>query len=151
MKILQSPQEQTIVFLAGGITNCDDWQSGVIRELSVLDDNLLLVNPRKADFDMSDPAESIRQIAWEFDYLHKAHAVLFWFPPETLCPITLYELGFHAAKGTPLFVGTHQDYKRRLDVEQQLKHARPDIAVRSSIKQVTTDLSQWYANRRIGK
>ncbi len=46
---------------------------------------------------------------WEHDHLRRAKAIMFWFPSETLCPITLYELGawtiLARQTGTKLFVG----------------------------------------------
>ncbi len=115
------------VFLAGGISNCIDWQAEVTACLA--DANLVLLNPRRSNFPIDNPAESEAQIKWEFDHLKKATAVLFWFPSETLCPITLYELGKESMTEKPLFVGIHPNYQRRSDVEIQTRLARPDVAI----------------------
>src|SRR5262245_44428843 len=106
------------VFLAGGISGCPDWQREVV---ALLDDlPLVLLNPRRADFPLNDPAAAPAQIAWEYRHLRKADAILFWFPCETVCPIALYELGawsvYEDQRGRrPLFVGVHPDYPRRPD------------------------------------
>src|SRR5437868_1246199 len=102
------------VFLAGGISGTFDWQADVVARLADLP--LVLLNPRRRNFPMDDPSAAHAQIEWEFRHLQRATAVLFWFPPETLCPIALYELGSRAATTQPLFVGTHPDYQRKLDV-----------------------------------
>jgi hypothetical protein len=54
--------------------------------------------------------------------MHDADLISFWFPRETLCPITLYELGkWHGKADKPIVVGMHPDYPRRIDVEEQSK------------------------------
>src|SRR4051794_36586929 len=98
------------VFLGGGISGCPDWQSEVATLLADLP--LVLLNPRRPDFPMGDPAAAPKQIEWEYRHLRKADAILFWFPCETLCPIALYELGawsvYQDHRGQrSLFVGVH--------------------------------------------
>jgi len=56
-------------------------------------DKLLVINPRRNAFDLTDPSVSVDQIKWEHRALQEADLVSFWFPHETLCPITLLELG----------------------------------------------------------
>jgi hypothetical protein len=95
----------------------------------------VLVNPRRRDWP-DDPVEIERQIAWEHRHLKSARAILFWFPSETLCPITLYELGAWSQSSKPLFVGVHPGYQRRLDVVVQTRLARPDVTVTSSLAEL---------------
>ena len=95
---------------------------------------LVLFNPRRANFPMGDPGAAQEQIVWEHTHLHKATAISFWFPCETLNPITLYELGAWSMRNKPLFVGVHPDYQRKQDVLIQTKLARPDIAVVESLR-----------------
>ena len=38
----------TVSFIAGGITNCPDWQADIVEMLK--DTDLTLLNPRRADF-----------------------------------------------------------------------------------------------------
>lgn len=98
------------IFLAGGISNCSDWQSEMVNLLS--DTDLTIINPRRKNFPIDDPSQSKTQIEWEYRHLRKVQARLFWFPCETLCPITLFELGvWSAGVAEPLFVGTHPDYR----------------------------------------
>jgi hypothetical protein len=129
------------LFLAGGITACHDWQADVVRRLSDLP--LLVLNPRRARFPMDDPAAATVQIEWEHRHLRWATAVLFWFPCETLCPITLYELGAWSMTAKPLFVGTHPDYGRRRDVEVQTRLARPEVEVVGSLEALAAQVRAW--------
>ena len=52
----------TSVFLAGGITNCKEWQKAVIDELAFED--ISFFNPRQEHFDVSDKNASYKQILW---------------------------------------------------------------------------------------
>ena len=96
----------------------------------------MLLNPRRRNYAFEDPGAAREQIAWEFRHLRRAWGRLFWFPPETLCPIALFELGAWSRTEGPLFVGTHPAYARRLDVTVQLELARPDVRVASSVEEL---------------
>jgi hypothetical protein len=134
------------LFLAGGITGTFDWQADVVARLADLP--LVLLNPRRRNFPMDDPSAAGAQIAWEFRHLRRATAVLFWFPPETLCPIALFELGGRTqVREQPLFVGTHPEYKRRADVEIQLRLARPEVAVVSDTAALADQVRAWFTTR----
>ena len=133
------------VFVGGGISNCPTWQVDIIRMLGVVDDGLILVNPRREHFDVLDAAATEVQIEWEYYHIHQASAMLFWFPKETLCPITLYELGSASAMGGKIFVGCHPEYARRVDVVKQLSLVRPSIVVRDTLEQVAQDVAEWYS------
>jgi len=115
------------LFLAGGITGCENWQLKMKEYLSNVP--IVLFNPRQKDFPIDDPNAAQAQIAWEHEYLKKASMILFWFPPETLCPIVLYELGAWSMTDKKIFVGVHPEYKRKQDVEIQTKLARPEIEI----------------------
>lgn len=127
------------IFLAGGITGCPDWQQEFIRMSSdslnrSIDqgrwDYVSLINPRRKNFPIGDPSASQQQITWERAHIDVADILLFWFPKETLCPITLFEYGAaifedwavrnaEVANGwepQTIIVGTHPDYERRTDI-----------------------------------
>jgi hypothetical protein len=164
MNYVESPTEYgpTIrgvsVFLAGGITGCPDWQAEAVRlfqapatrDLTEMLANLTILNPRRANFPIGDPTAAEAQIAWEYRHLHRADAVLFWFPEETLCPIVLYELGYWNAwrsAGTeqpkPIFVGTHPEYARRADVLHQTHLARPGLRVVHDLRVLVEGVRSW--------
>jgi hypothetical protein len=146
MQYVEAPDEYEhgslpAVFLAGGISDCPDWQ----REVAGLcrDESVVLLNPRRAAFPIGDPGAGPGQIGWEHRHLRMADAVLFWFPRETLCPIALYELGAWSMTGKPLFVGVHLDYPRRQDVEIQTRLARPDVPVVYSVTDLAEQVRRW--------
>jgi hypothetical protein len=133
MQYIESPERVNLktktysVFLAGGITGCPDWQQEMRQLLRETD--LLLLNPRRADFPIHDPTAAPKQIQWEFDCLRLSDSILFWFPKETLCPIVLYELGAWSMTRKQIFIGVHPEYQRRQDVEIQTGFARPEISI----------------------
>ncbi len=131
------------VFLAGGIgvgAVVPDWQSDLVERLA--DTDLTLLNPRRNDYPAHDPNALREQIAWEHHHLKSARAVSFWFVRETLCPITLYELGAWAnwrdASGNPkpILVGAHPEYMRRADLFIQLELARPEVEIVGSVEEL---------------
>ena len=149
--VIEAPAEYAgdgpSLFLAGGISGTVDWQADVIGRLADLP--LVLLNPRRRDFPMDDPAAAEGQIGWEYRHLRRAAAVLFWFPPETLCPIALFELGGRTlVPDQPLFVGTHPGYARRLDVVIQLRLARPEVEVVSDTDALAEQVRAWSGCRR---
>ncbi len=133
------------VFLAGGITNCPDWQVEMVHLLS--DTDLVLFNPRRPYFPMGEIGAARGQIEWEFNHLERADCILFWFPCETLCPIVLYELGRWAHSEKTIFVGVHPQYQRREDVRVQIEFARPEVAVMDSLKRLSLQVKTWQRMR----
>jgi hypothetical protein len=144
MKYIQCPQTlgsqplEPSLFLAGGISNCPDWQSILAAQLETTD--WTLINPRRLDFDATNPSLAEEQIRWEHKHLRLASAIAFWFPSETLCPITLYELGAWSMTQKPLFIGTHPSYARRLDVIVQTRLVRPDVIVVDSLEALAAQI-----------
>lgn len=130
------------LFMAGGISNCPDWQSDMLKQLKGV--GLIVFNPRRNSFDMTDLKVEEDQIKWEYFYLNQVKAVSFWFPKETLCPITLYELGAAAKTDKILFVGCHPEYARIRDVRIQLSLIRPKVQVVTSIKELTDQIRRKF-------
>lgn len=130
-----------VLFLAGGITGCPDWQEDARQLLAARDinDELIICNPRRRDFPIHDPGAAHDQIGWERIHLAYADAILFWFCAETIQPIVLYELGAWSATSKPIFVGVHPAYPRRQDVLIQTGMARPEVTVRDSLDAVVDD------------
>ncbi len=144
MKYVEAPSDVlglgTSVFLAGGISNCPDWQKEFVDKIR--DTELVVYNPRRANFPMGNKEEGLRQIKWEAEYLDKASCIIFWFPKETVCPIVLFELGSWSMTDKPIFVGIHPDYSRRFDVETQLEIRRPDVKVVYSLDDLADQLDE---------
>jgi hypothetical protein len=132
------------LFLAGGITNCPDWQKEMVYLLK--DEDVILLNPRRKNFPMGDLTESDKQIKWEYNHLEKADAISFWFPKETLCPITLYELGARLRTHKNVFIGVHPEFARKIDVEVQTELVRPDIKVVYSLENLANNVKKWLTD-----
>lgn len=125
IKVIQAPEawpisdKYTKVFLAGGITNCDNWQDKVIKEIIKLDDELTLppiaiYNPRQTA-EMTD-IDPVKQIKWEHEYLNECDILSFFFcASESVQPITLYEFGKYFGR-KPSVATVEKGYKREKDV-----------------------------------
>lgn len=127
------------LFLAGGITNCPDWQKEVIDRfqnaiykgspnghIRFMLDDVTVYNPRRENFPIDDPSASEIQIKWEYEKLRECNIIAFWFSSGSLNPIVLYEYGKHGiSQPTTLIVGCDKEYPRIKDVEIQTKLAKP--------------------------
>jgi len=142
MNYIQAPNEYNgkgkSIFLAGGITNCRDWQKEMIEKLKDLPISVL--NPRRENFPNDGSNAQEKQIRWEFEHLHKATAISFWFSKETLNPITLFELGSWINSDKKLFIGIDPDYQKKFSVITQTKLARPEIEVVFSLEELTDQI-----------
>lgn len=171
MKIIQAPNAvdkkeflgKTVVFLSGGISGCKDWQGDLIRLLGsgifglMYDfDDVVLVNPRREEFDMSDPLESIIQIKWEHRMLERCDILAVFFPAsESVQPITLYELGKYS-NIKPTIVTMESEYKRAIDVRVQTAldgiyssiHKDYDEAIVSHATRIADMIQNYGPHRR---
>jgi len=128
-----------IVFLAGGITGCPEWQKEVIAKLANVEEGTVF-NPRKLSFDLSQPKEAISQIRWEAQWLWTSEIVTFWFCKETVCPITLFELGCHLVRSRlakvnipHICIGIEPGYTREFDIREQVKIITPEVPIVNSL------------------
>jgi len=87
------------VFLSGSIDMGDapDWQAIISDGLSDID-KLILLNPRRDDWDSSwvqsfEDARFVEQVEWELNALDKADYCVHYFAPGGTAPISLLELG----------------------------------------------------------
>lgn len=152
MKYIQCPnsihgnQTDVRLFLAGGITGCPNWQDRAVEKFSTLPDEATIYNPRRTSFDVNDPNATEFQIKWEFEALHNSTDILFWFPCETLCPITLYEYGRYLTKYSyvNIFVGAHPEYKRLEDLKIQTQLATNGLVY--IIQDFETLLKETYSS-----
>ena len=145
MKLIKCPEVfegySRSLFIAGGISGCSDWQNEFVSMF--WDKDIVLINPRRDNYDFDDPSLEEKQISWEFDHLQKSDAVSFWFPNETLCPITLYELGKISNSDKKLFIGVDPDYSRKNDVIIQTSLIRPDVEVVFSLEKLIDQVKEW--------
>jgi len=138
MKYTEAPTplknlERPLVFLAGGITNCEDWQKRVVEGLKKEGiEKGTILNPRRAEFPIHDPSAAREQILWEQEALWLANIISIWFAGgPSVQPIVMFELGCHLGRfcigGGPdrLLVGVDPGYRRKQDVYIQLEaHSR---------------------------
>lgn len=138
----KSESNKPSLFLAGGLSNCRNWQKNIITSLYPLD--IILYNPRRDSFDITNPLIAEEQIVWEEEMLRKADVVSFYFCRETLCPITLFELGVCSMTPKPIIVGMDSDYSRRRDVEVQIKLKRPEVSVVYGLEDLTKEIKSIF-------
>ena len=138
MKIYTAPDEvkredcsedKIWIFLAGGITGCYNWQLKIINELEScpFSGEIVLFNPRRTDFDISNPNAAYEQIHWEFRYLNRMDAFTIYFAASETSdqPICMYELGRYLSEMQHRFpldwkdrivIGIEDGYSREKDV-----------------------------------
>ena len=106
---------------------------------------ILVYNPRRKSFDIKDPTQSEIQIRWEYNYLNAADIVIFYFSSETLCPITLFELGARLAANRSgfrqsIYIYCEPEYQRKFDVEYQTKLAQESyIDIQETLYEICRD------------
>ncbi len=144
MQYIEAPEvydgDKPSLFLAGGITGCPDWQKEMVAKLKDLP--LVVFNPRRSYFPQHISTER-EQIAWEHTYLRKATAISFWFPEETLCPITLYELGAWSMTNKKIFLGVHPNYQKIQNIKVQTALVRPDISLVQTLEELNRSIRSW--------
>lgn len=166
MKILTAVENidlsnKTVVFLAGGITNCKDWQKEVINNLkgnlkfnSEFYEDLVIANPRRENFPIHDPNASQEQIEWEFKMLEACDLFTMYFDGDTPSdqPICFYELGRNLVRMTEKYndkVSDHviitvdENFKRKQDVYIQSKLAGFEASI------IPSDQATEYHSRKI--
>ena len=104
-----APIEGISIFLAGSIEMgaAEDWQSYVAKRMEKL--YCTIFNPRRTECDSSWRQEQKQdqfneQVNWEMSYLEKSDIIFMYLAPETKSPISLLELGLHAAGGKMIVV-----------------------------------------------
>ncbi len=131
------------IFLAGGITNCPNWQSDLITKLrgSNITIDIDIYNPRRENFPINDPKASYEQILWEFDKLKSADMIVFWFSRGSSNPIVLYELGMWGnSRTTSIIIGIDNEYERKQDVIIQTNLARSELPLLCSLDRIVEEI-----------
>jgi len=143
MKEIQAPNDITkvalsnspTIFLAGGITDCIDWQTQVITMLRPYD--VIVFNPRRANFPIHNPNAAREQIEWEFKAIANADIFSMWFEGgQSDQPICMYEYGRNLALNpNRIVVGVNPNYKRAKDVYIQTELACKGIKISNSLEE----------------
>lgn len=134
---LEIPKNPT-VFLGGGITGCDDWQSKVCNLIGDSND-ITIFNPRREKFNVFNGEDSARQIEWEFSRIERCDIFSMYFCNSgSVQPICLYELGRNVVRMQNRFpttwkrriiVSVEKGYKRTQDVMFQMACAIPGVFI----------------------
>jgi len=150
MKIITAPEiyndkrNHIKCFLAGGITNCSNWQKAVIKNIEeyALDTKvdlryLDIYNPRRDNFPINNPNAAEEQIKWEFDYLEKCDIFSMYFcNSSSVQPICMYELGRNISEKMykymttwthRIIISVEKGYKREQDVIIQTQLATDNM------------------------
>ena len=147
MEIIKPPKfykgNKIKIFLAGGITNCGNWQDKVIKALA--DYDVVIFNPRRDSFDITNKSETERQIEWEFNALNQCDIFTMYFcGGESLQPICMYELGRnilyqqkqYAHWQDKIVISAEKSYKRFDDVVIQTRLATNNlVTVNTSLEE----------------
>ena len=150
-EIIEKKDNEKYVFLAGGITNCPNWQKDVIEYLGPLrSDDLVILNPRRENFPIHDPSAAYKQIEWEFDALEKADIFSIYFcSGKSDQPICMYELGRNILRmqmkyptdwDHRIVISVEEGYSRKTDVLIQTELA---CANKVKVHTVYTDAQQF--------
>lgn len=135
MKIIIAPEIYTpedyhvSCFLAGGITNCPDWQNEVIKQLygfALGSSEPVIFNPRRENFPIEDKSAAVQQIEWEYKMLERCDIFSMYFSSgDSDQPICMYELGRNILRmqmrhpsdwQDRIIISVEDDYRRRQDV-----------------------------------
>jgi len=139
MKVITAIEEykrknnDIFVFLAGGITNCQEWQNKIINILKNEDDNLIIFNPRRKNFPINDPTASFEQIKWEFNYLEQCDIFSMYFDgtKQSDQPICFYELGRNIERMKQKF---YKDWFNRITISVDTNFKRyKDVIIQTML------------------
>lgn len=129
-----------LVFLAGGITDCPEWQWEIADKLDDYSYGTL-INPRRKDFPINNPDAAEKQIAWEHNALWMSDIFSIWFcNSSSVQPICMFELGAHLSRfymgdDLDIVIGIEPGYAREQDVRIQTSLIDENLA-----KWITTSL-----------
>lgn len=132
---LNAVENKFSVFLAGSIEMgaAENWQQ-IIEKAFYQNDNVVLLNPRRDDWNSSWKQEICNpqfneQVSWELSGLEKADLIVFYFAKETKSPVSMLELGLFAQSGK-LVVCCPEGFWRKGNIDI--------VCERFKIKQVNT-------------
>lgn len=147
MRIITAPDpldikdNDVVVFLAGGITNCPNWQKEVIDLLQRSVNrysNLVILNPRRENFPIDDPNAAEEQITWEFNALERCTVFSMYFSDgNSDQPICMYELGRNIVR---MQMKYPIDWQDRLIISTSYGYKRyPDVLIQTELACGTLD------------
>ena len=133
MKVIKAPGKvdftkgNMTLFLGGSIEmgKAEKWQDRIIADLKEFDD-LLVLNPRRDDWDSSwvqskNNPQFREQVEWELDCQENCDIIIYYFAKGTISPITLLELGLfgdlHGTQQRIIYVYCPEGHERKGNVD----------------------------------
>lgn len=133
------------IFLAGGIKNCPNWQEDIIQKINY---PVVIYNPRREIYEEDNLNMLGRQIEWEKEHLKLSNIIIFWFPSDSICPTSLFELGLLLnSEDKKLFIGFDPKYERKDAMLFQVGQYRPDLKVYNSMDDLIEDLNKYLGQQ----
>ena len=144
MKIITAPEKYILneleisCFLAGGISNCQNWQQDVINILKenikkYSNDRFIIFNPRRENFPINNSNAAFEQIKWEYEWLEKCQIFSMFFVSQTQSdqPICFYELGRNIERMKQKFPN---DWEKRIIISIDLNFKRAnDVIIQTNL------------------
>jgi hypothetical protein len=156
------------IFLAGTIDNgsSEDWQSKLISELMYynltndseedlgtgydfslggdLDDDIVVFNPRRADWNPSWGRENVeKQIKWEQEKMDEADIIVMNILDCSSSPISLLELGLYGPQGKMIVFCTDKFF-RFTNVKLTCEKYLIDFKETTDVKDIADEISRIY-------
>lgn len=143
----QIDYRQPTIFLAGSIDmgRAEDWQEKVVAALTRGHHKVNVLNPRRDYWDPDwhqtiDNPQFREQVQWELAAMERADLIFVNLTAKSKAPISLMELGLHAA-GAKMIVTCHGKFYRRGNVEIVCNRYR--IPLRLDLSTGIASLTSW--------
>jgi hypothetical protein len=134
----KATKEVPVIFLAGPIQGCEDWQTQAIEKISDLSEGVVIASPRR---DSLDNFVFDEQVDWETYHLKRAGekgVVLFWLAKEKFhhcerpfAQTTRFEIAEwkrnHEVNGANLVIGIEDGFTGERYLKRRLSQDSPDI------------------------
>lgn len=118
------PKKYKSMFLAGSIEmdKAKKWQDEVTKKIHALNKNIIVINPRREDWNSSwrqslDDKNFYEQIDWEHTNITACDFVFIYFQKDTKSPISLLELGLVAGLDKDVVVFCEEGFWRKGNVD----------------------------------
>lgn len=149
MNLIKCPDEQVSYtgresfFLCGSIIG-EEWRDQIVESLKNFDVDIY--NPKRLSW---KEALEKDQVIWENSYLGRSNVIVFWFSEESVCPISLFELGVHLFSNKVLYVGFSPKYQKLINLQTQLKLINPNMILYNSLENLISSIQKDFEHLRL--
>ena len=136
---------QVSLFLAGGSTK---WRETVEHTLECNEDfhSVVILDPYDENY------STLPNTAWEAQMMKKADCIVFWFTKESVCPVSLFELGYALRDHTKdIIIGVEPGYPKEDELDAQLITLCPKLVPFSSLEQLTRAIELYVEDTSNGE